>query len=276
LQLLATAHISVSTVVMIRNYRTGTNNMFITSNTTGDNYFWIKIPRTGTVSYQELFIGIDATSEQFEHSHFRYGEIHCTDVEASLFQSPGFTLVRNPMSRFISGLQFIKKTMNVYDLKNLKNIIEVKSQCPFCKKETVNMVEKTKFAASYNIFDFLKTEDIFYDFMYSNFDKNCHLKNGAQFEEIFRVSDASFVRSFFQTQVYWAYHPKVKVFKYEEIDKFNNWIKETLGYDTTKLNIKNSSSTFDLPFDTNSNKFKKLVKHLFYDDFRYFNYEFPI
>jgi hypothetical protein len=250
--------------------------MFVISKVTGNNYFWVKIPRTATISYQELFTGIDATSEYFQHSHFRYGKIYCDKVEASLFNSPAFTMVRNPLSRFISGLKFIKTTKNKFNLENLKNNIEFKSQCPFCKEETIAIIEKKEFAVPYDIFDFLKTEDIFYDFMYANFDKNCHLKNEREFENVFGVRDASFISGFFQTQVYWAYHPKVKIFRYEEISKFNNWIEENLAYDTSKLKHKNSSSTVGLPFDTNSNKFKKLVKHLFYDDFRYFNYEFPI
>jgi hypothetical protein len=250
--------------------------MFIKSKVTGNNYFWVKIPRTGTVAYQELFTGIDATSEYFQHSHFRYGEVHCHDVDAFLFQSPGFTLVRNPLSRFISSLKFIKNVTNKFKPENLQSIIEVKSECPFCKKETLVVVEKKEFSVPYDIFDFLKNEDTFYDFMYTNFDKNCYLKNDHGFEDIFKIEDASFVRAFFKTQVHWAYHPNVKIFKYENINEFNNWIDIELGYNTSVLNNKNSSSLINLPFDTNSNKFKELTKHLFYDDYRYFNYEFPI
>jgi hypothetical protein len=256
--------------------------MIIQSKVTGKKYQWIRVPRTATISYSELFFPLAKTNVSIFHKHTRYNEFSTCEmcVNDKKINLDAFTMVRNPLDRFISSIYFIATCREIY-LREGGNIFrETNSYCEICGSLHPTMVDLSKKESPYNFFEFYKNEEIFYQFFYDNFNKNCELKYGIDLYSIFNTYNPAMVGSFFQTQVYWAYHPKVKIFRYEEIDKFNDWIEENLGYDTSQLVHKNASRKKELSsvinIDFTTDKFKKLVKHLFYDDFRYFNYDFPI
>jgi hypothetical protein len=251
--------------------------MVITSKINNEIYQWIRIPRTATIAYSNLFSNDSSSELDYPkgHTHYKYNQFsrckHC--IEIPDLNLPAFTMVRFPVDRFISSIHFLVG-------RQLDNFVPKKmyTLCDMCQEYILS--EPKNRTASLDFFKFYKDEKIFYEFFYDNFNKNCEPKHGLDFYKIFEVIDNSLVSSFFYTQVYWAYHPKVKIFKYEEISKFNNWIEENLGYDTSQLTHINASRKKELSdavnIDFTTDKFKKLVKHLFYDDFRYFNYEFPI
>ena len=251
--------------------------MIIASKIYNENYQWIRIPRTATVAYSDLFFNISNLELDYPkgHTHRKYNQFsRCKNcIEIPDLNLPAFTMVRSPVDRFISSIYFLVG-------RKIDNIVPSKmyTSCDMCQEFILN--ESKNRTASLDFFEFYKDEKIFYEFFYDNFNKNCEPKNGLDFYKIFEVIDTSLVSSFFYTQVHWAYYPKVKTFKYEEIGKFNNWIEENLGYDTSQLIHTNASRKKELNgiinIDFTTDKFKKLVKHLFYDDFRYFNYEFPI
>jgi len=255
--------------------------MIINSKVSTKRYQWIRVPRTATMAYSELFFPSTSSDIPNLHTHLRYNEFStCSDcVNYKKMNLDAFTVVRNPIDRFKSSIYFVASRRQLHSQFN--NISkQVNRRCEICSKIDTTIIELTKKESSNNFFEFYKNEEIFYQFFYDNFDKNCKLKVGLDLNAIFDTSNTSLIGSFFQTQVHWVYHPKVKIFKYEEIDKFNNWIDATLGYDTSKLTHINASRKKELNgiinIDFTTDKFKKLVKHLFYDDFRYFNYEFPI
>jgi hypothetical protein len=251
--------------------------MIVESKITGKKYQWIRVPRTGSTSYTKLFSWKTYAEYPILHSHLPYDRFRTCDacMGTGLYLN-AFGVVRNPYDRFISSLYFL------IERHNQSNIFDIEEDafcnvCEICKKvDIVKNQEKYKM----EFFNFYKDEKTFYEFFYDNFNKNCELKPNLTLYDIFNTKNVSLVSSFFRTQVFWAYHPKVKVFKYENINEFNLWIKNELGYDTDKLERINYSKKDllknKIKIDFKSSKFKELVKYLFYDDFRYFNYDFPI
>ena len=255
--------------------------MVIISKITGKKYQWIRVPRTATMAYSNLFLDGLHPSASIHHTHNRYNEFStckgCVDkVDVNL---DAFTMVRNPLNRFISSIYFMASRRERYSQgedtfkKNYK-------YCEICNNLELIEIGKSQDSSPNNFFEFYKNEETFYQFFYDNFDKNCQPKSGNDLYSLFNTNNISMIGSFLYTQIHWVYHPKVKIFKYEEIGKFNNWVEENLGYDTSKLNRINASQTKELSdvinIDFTTDKFKELVKYLFYDDFLYFNYEFPI
>jgi len=148
---------------------------------------------------------------------------------------PGFTVIRHPRTRFISALKHLSQ-------------LDLLGNMP---SDTIENLT---------------------DFLFTNFDKNCVPKH--TLENIFSVDYLKYHESFFQTQVYWAYHPKVTWFKYENLQQFNKWIETRLGYDTTKLQQIGKTDKHHLNhLDFQHSAFQKVVQHLFQDDFTLFDYQ---
>lgn len=203
--------------------------MIISSKLNDDRWIWVKVPKTGTRAYSQLFY----PKEKSElHFHFTFHELY----EHHQRKHPGFTVVRHPTTRFISALKHMA-SLNLggvpYD--NMKHLVE---------------------------------------FIYDHFDKNCVPKQNKTLEEIFHIDYTKYHESFFKTQTYWGYHPKVIWFRYENLQPFNTWIETTLGYNTSTL-----TSIGKIPhnplkhLDFSDVQFQRIVKHLFHDDFHVFNYQ---
>lgn len=230
-----------------------------------ENYIWIKIPRTGTKSYEKFFKIYNEFPEQkgaFNetiHWHYTYSQT----IE-ELGKLPGVSVVRNPLSRFISSLKYMAgKKMSCLEEGCIK------------RRPTNNMV-----CDAHQFVDFLGSTNECVEFLTENFTYNCYLKkypartfmNRQKLDEVLQVRDPQFIQCFFTTQVEFSYHPKVKTFRFEEIETFNGWIEEVLGYDTSLLTHENSSQHVDINVDFNHPDFIKVTEMLFYDDYKAFNY----
>lgn len=266
--------------------------MIVSSKLCDDKYFWIKIPRTATKSYARLFFPQYYTNKtELLHTHtpmfFPQNIFGVWLEEMPICDNPiktiqGFSLVRNPYQRFISSMKYIVATYNQFQThREEKNKPEIEykiiSMCDYCGKinneYTTSQKIKSVAKTNSNIFNFWKDEDTFYSFMYDHFNKNCEIKNNLYASEIFRVQNPVFTTAFFITQTRFAYHPKIKTFKYEDLSKFNSWIEHVLGYDTSNLIKYNSSSDVRINIDFTTKRFKQLVQYLFYDDFKVFGYD---
>ena len=201
--------------------------MIISSKITNERWIWVKIPKTGTRAYSQLF---NPHLESELHFHYTFHSLY----DHHQRQYPGFTVIRHPRTRFISALKHLSQ---------------------------LDLLGNTPSDTIQNLADFLIT----------NFDKNCVPKN--TLENIFSVDYIKYHESFFQTQVYWAYHPKVTWFKYENLQQFNQWIETRLGYDTSKLQQIGKVDKNHLEhLDFQHSSFQKVVHHLFQDDFTLFDY----
>jgi len=230
-----------------------------------ENYIWVKIPRTGTVSYEKFFNIYNKFPEHKDafdnvtHWHHTYGQ-----SIAVFGKLPGVSVVRHPLSRFISSLKYMTLTkMTCLEKGCIK------------RTPTNNMI-----CDAHQFVDFLSSTNECIKFLTENFTYNCCLKKYPtrtflqrhKLYEVLQVQDPQFVQSFFTTQVEFSYHPKVKNFRYEEIETFNEWIEEVLGYDTSLLTHDNSSQHVNINVDFNHPEFIKATEMLFYDDYKAFNY----
>jgi hypothetical protein len=240
--------------------------MVIKSKVNSEEYFYVKIPKTGTQSYTKLFF-MEMYPEYYEE--YNNGNIlHSHDRFNSDYR--GITVVRNPYNRFISILKFLNSKIN-----NNISYVDKKIMDPVSGTLMPDNLDDN--FSRYDYTDIFKSEDFFYDFFYSSFGRNCEVENKTNVQLIFNTSGGNFINSFFTTQVEWAYHPKIQIFKYEKIEEFNRWIENIMGYDISKLEFLNKSGNHNnINIDFNSKKFKELTTYLFYDDFRYFDYQFPI
>ena len=212
----------------------------IVSTVENKEYFWIKIPRTATYSYKELFKRYNEVIEE-KHIHHSYLEL-CKKYDKKL---PGFTVVRHPLNRFKSILYYLASR----------------------HKDTASDARKL----------WESTESCI-ELLNSYFQRNCQLK-GISIQSIFLDTNTddsihSPITAFFKTQVEYAYHPKVNIFYYERMDEFKNWIETTLKYDTTNTPIINSSckTHTKVNVDFNNPDFIKTIENLYYVDYKAFNY----
>jgi len=231
------------------------------------SYFWVKVPRTGTMSYEQLFFPeLYSPENSVIHQHVPFFNMHKSCGNPKKI-SGGFSVVRDPIDRFISSVKYLSMKRNLFKPKNKKNYIQI---CQFCGEVTVFPFKEN--TDMINFVDFLKDEKTFYDFIYSIFDKNCELKPGLNLYDSFQTKHTGLIESIFLTQTRLSYHPKVKIFKYENLSEFNSWIESFLGYDTTKLTQVNSSKEWSINIDVTTKKFKDLVRYLYHDDFQVFGY----
>lgn len=221
--------------------------MIISSKINESKWIWIKIPKTGSRAYSKLLVP-DGEDELIQnenrlfHFHFTFSHLYTHHQK----KYTGFTVVRHPVTRFISALN---------------HLADLNFQCvtPNC----INHPGKLP----------LNSIDSLVEFVYDNFHKNCLPKNNASFNEVFGVDFTNFYDSFFKTQTFWAYHPKMKWFFYEELDTFNNWLQATLGVDAKHIERVGEIKKKHLEhLDFNSPKFIKMVEYLFYDDYKIYGY----
>jgi hypothetical protein len=247
--------------------------MIVTSVIDFKKYFWVKVPRTATHSYEKIFFPEFTINNIIPiHSHAPYFSLQDARCENKVQVDGGFTVVRNPYDRFVSALKYLKKKRNS-DLSKWDDAETILSVCEFCGEQTIITKEQFDSSVDTDYIDFLENETIFYEFVYSYFDKNCILKPGCFWEDMLNTEAISVVPTMFKTQTFFAYHPQVKIFKYENLQEFNNWIESTLGISTSTLSTYNSTNDVELNINVTTNKFKDLVKYLFHDDFKLFDYD---
>jgi hypothetical protein len=204
--------------------------MIISSKITNERWIWVKIPKTGTRAYSQLF---NPHPESELHFHYTFHSLYNHHKR----QYSGFTVTRHPRTRFISAL------------KHLVSLYQDKCGVPYNNMK--HLVE----------------------FFYDNFDRNCVPKQNKTLQEIFQENLTQHHVAFFAPQTFWAYHPKVTWFKYENLQQFNRWIETRLGYDTSKLQqIGKVDKNHLAHLDFQHSSFQKVVHHLFQDDFTLFDY----
>lgn len=222
--------------------------MIIRSQKNQEKYYWVKIPRTGTVSFQMLFelygdCELEKDAKEGEHRHYYYKKL-CEMYNETL---PGVTVVRHPLTRFISILYYMVCS-HTYDPRHNEN---------------------------YNIHHLWESTDSCVSFLNTWFDRNLELKapSLSTFFTTNNIKHSKSYNAFFTTQAQYAYHPKVKIFHFEKMYEFEHWIEDTLGFDVTKLEKTNTScKNHKVGVDFTSPYFIKTIENLFYIDYKLFDY----
>ena len=220
--------------------------MIISSKINGSKFIWVKIPKTGTRAYAKILVSnneIQTENEDYSlHFHLTFQQLYVNYRK----KYSGFTVVRHPVTRFVSALN---------------HIADVNSQCT--SSNCNNHPGKLP----------LDSINTLVEFVYDNFHKNCVPRNNTSFQKIFGVDFTGYYDSFFKTQVHWAYHPKLTWFYYENLNVFNNWLYQNLGIKTTDIKRIGEIQKRHLEhLNFTDPKFIKMVEYLFYDDFNVYNY----
>jgi hypothetical protein len=221
-----------------------------------NKYLWLKVPKTGTMAYKKLF-SLYNDSEPEGHYHYSY-----LDGIKQYGKFPGVAVVRHPLVRFISGLKFIKTKKEQCFAGNCI-IHPNKPSGIYCSGHTYNI-------------DFLSSTDACVKFLKKNFQKNCNtgVYRDEFFFKFFNAEKHGFIINFFITQTSLVYHPKVKIFYYENLHEFNTWLENELGYDTSLLEQVNVIKNNNLGVNFDDEEFIRTVEWLFYDDYKIFGYPF--
>lgn len=246
--------------------------MIVTSLLSEKKYFWVKVPRTGTHAYQRLlFPELHQEKTLIFHSHAPFLDFSRSMCVKKPHIEHGVSVVRHPQDKFISGLRYFQMKSVFNKEHRPEKFLKV---CDFCGEvsEITHQQWDNETGTPNVVLDFLQDETTFYDFIYSYFDRNCMLKSGYTWEQVFQTENLGAVHSIFKPQVFFAYHPKVKIFHYENIQEFNSWIETTLGISTATLTTENTSKHHILNIDVTTKKFHDLVRYLFHDDFQVFGY----
>ncbi len=221
--------------------------MVLKSLVDNQEYFWIKVPRTATQSFNKLFTQYNATEPgALKGKHYHYSYVELRQMYNKVL--PAVSVVRHPLSRFKSIIYYLAD-----------RFIDIDSDVKLLWQSTESCVT----------------------FLNSIFDRNCHLKHGS-LPAIFIETGISnqdsvdyhgAISAFFKTQVHWVYHPKLKIFHYEKLEEFTDWIDTTLGYDVNKIPKFNTSS-YDgkVNVDFNNPEFVKTIENMYYIDYKLFGY----
>jgi len=222
--------------------------MVLTSLHDSKQYFWIKVPRTATQAFSKFFtkyVPKEPGIPDDIHRHFSYLELQ----ELYNQKLPAISVVRHPVSRFKSIIYYLAE-----------------------RHSNTQSSAKLLWESTESCVNFLNTV----------FDRNCELKR-ASIPSIFLDTDVTefipirnFINataSFFRTQAEYAYHPKVKIFHYERLNEFIEWIDTSLGYDTSRIYRFNASvESTQINVDFTHPEFVKTIENLYYIDYKVFGY----
>jgi hypothetical protein len=109
------------------------------------------------------------------------------------------------------------------------------------------------------------------DLFFKAVDKNCIIKDEISYIKI--LKDASMMSEVLKTQCSAVHHPDVKIFKYENLQEFNEWIENTLGYDVKRITINGASNYQKYNWlDFSNPRFIELCKVLYKHDYDVYGY----
>jgi hypothetical protein len=229
--------------------------MLVKSLIDGNEWLWVNIPKTATTSTMKSFF----PNRQFNNqSHNTY-----KDLIRSYGYRPAFSVVRNPIHRFMSGLNHIFSVCEcgkcivhtneppttedviyfVRDMLNLKNTIpnffeEVyKNGVNTLYTEVINSIQ----------FNFQRSINI-------NTTANC-LRWTLILPQSHQLAGAN----------------NIQIFKYEDINTFFHFVKKELGYNITDTRYRSYSNKL-MSVDVNNSTLIALLYELHKEDFINFNY----
>ncbi len=208
--------------------------MLIQSKVSDEKYIWIRIPRTASKTYGKVFF----PDGNYEHRHNNYYHETYTHGEID-----AFSVVRHPYTRFVSSVKYMVKQQNLR-----------------------GKVDRFNFTLP------CENTEVLCQFFDDNLEKLQDCFSNTAYQEVFNTDDVGFVKLFFIPQHRYAGFPPVKIFKYESLNEFNLWIETTLGYDTSKIEVFNSSVEELQHINFEDPSLIQIVQRLFEADYKFFGY----
>lgn len=109
------------------------------------------------------------------------------------------------------------------------------------------------------------------DLFFEAIGENCKIKNEKTYVDI--IQDADMMCEVLKTQCSAVNHPEVKVFRYENLEEFNNWITNTLGYKTICFEVNGASNYKKYNWlDFSNPRFAELCRIIYKEDYEVYGY----
>jgi hypothetical protein len=214
----------------------------VVSKVTGEKWIWVKVPKTATVAYRAIFF--PEIAPHALQTHKTYHSLSFPDDGRQ-----AFTVVRNPLNRFRSAVAHLLGKSNHFAItfSSTTHLVDFFTPLvPYLKEHRWYATEWTE---------------------------QHFLCRGSSCPEC-KLYYPGFIHSIFASQVHWAYHPSVRVFRHERIEEFNTFIETELGYDTTcvaRANVSRAEGVAHIDFTAPA--VIDLVHQLYDVDYMAFGYE---
>ena len=229
--------------------------MLVESKINDKKWLWVNIQKTATTSTLKTFF---PEKEYNQQSHQIYG-----DLVRMYGYHDTFTMVRNPIDRFLSGIN------------HLFSVCECK-QC---------IIDVTRPTTTEEVILFLsdmlrlkqKTPN-FFETVYRNSQNSLHLEvvNSIQkrFSRNITVGDVQCIRWPVIIPQHYILHnaTNIKIFKYEQIEQFFHFVETELGYSVVQEKFRNYTNKLSNVDVTNST-LRTLIYELHKEDFKLYGYD---
>jgi hypothetical protein len=228
--------------------------MRITSKIDGTDWLWVNIPKTAS---SVLYNAFEPTKPIASQTHHSYGELR--NIHGSL---PTFTVVRNPVDRFRSGLN------HLFSVCVCGGCIVNKYSPP----HTINLIYFLK-----DLITFGFEDKSFYERVYHNNQNLLYKKILDSIQKNFRqsivIGNEECVRWPFavsQSFLLGDIPNHTKIFKYENIKECFSFVEEELGYKVSNSRLRDYPNNLSIDFSDST--VVSLIKQLYMMDYTLLNY----
>jgi hypothetical protein len=228
--------------------------MLVESKINGKKWLWVNIQKTATTSTLKTFF---PEKEYNQQSHQIY-----VDLVRMYGYHDTFTMIRNPIDRFLSGINHL---FSVCECKQC--IIDV--TIPTTTEEVILFLS-----------DMLRLKQKtpnFFETAYRNSQNSLHLEvvNSIQkrFSRNITVGDVQCIRWPVIIPQHYILHnaTNIKIFKYEQIEQFFHFVETELGYSVVQEKFRNYTNKLS-NVDVNNSTLRTLIYELHKEDFKLYGY----
>ena len=229
--------------------------MLVESKINGKKWLWVNIQKTATTSTLKTFF---PEKEYNQQSHQIY-----VDLVRMYGYHDTFTMVRNPIDRFLSGINHL---FSVCECKQC--IIDV--TIPTTTEEVILFVS--------DVLRLKQHTPDFFQKVYRNEQNNLYLKVvdsiKTRFSQNIKIGDVKCVRWPVIMPQHYILHnaTNIKIFKYEQIEQFFHFVETELGYSVVQEKFRNYTNKLSNVDVTNST-LRTLIYELHKEDFKLYDYD---
>lgn len=229
--------------------------MLVKSKLNGKTWLWVNIPKTATTTTMKAIFPNKPYNSQ---THYTFNEL----IRMHQDKYDVFTMVRHPFTRFMSGLN------HIFNVCECGNCI-VNSENPPTTEEVISFIgDMLKLKTQYTNF---------FDMVYKNETNSLReevIKSiQKNFERNIKINDVNCVKLSFIIPQYYILDglQRGRIFRYENIDVFFNFVTYELGYIIPKEKYRNYENKL-INVDSLNSTLQHLIYEFHTDDFTNYNY----